>query len=279
MNHARRFAAECVGTALLLSVVVGSGIMGESLAGGNVAIALLGNTIATGAALGQALDQLETEGTNIKAINIARLWALTGCRRNEIAGLKWNEVDFDNGLLVLEDSKTGHSVRPLGTAALTLLRQIERIDDCEFVFPADTGEGYFQGTKTPWARAIRKAGLPGVTPHTLRHTIGSTAISTGEAIALTGAILGHSNPRSTAIYAHIQHEPSRKAANRVSKRIAAALLPGAAQTGPLSLEDQKLLQALKTRFGKTDTSAGQLREAVIALVQQHAPAQDVSDAA
>lgn len=51
MNHARRFAAECVGTALLLSVVVGSGIMGESLAGGNVAIALLGNTIATGAAL------------------------------------------------------------------------------------------------------------------------------------------------------------------------------------------------------------------------------------
>jgi hypothetical protein len=75
----------------------------------------------------QVLDQLESEGTNIKAINIARLWALTGCRRNEIAGLKWNEVDFDNGLLVLEDSKTGHSVRPLGTAALTLLRQIEQL--------------------------------------------------------------------------------------------------------------------------------------------------------
>jgi glycerol uptake facilitator-like aquaporin len=51
MNHARRFAAEGVGTALLLAVVVGSGIMGESLSGGNVAIALLGNTIATGAAL------------------------------------------------------------------------------------------------------------------------------------------------------------------------------------------------------------------------------------
>lgn len=231
------------------------------------------------ARLGQALDQLESEGTNIKAINIARLWALTGCRRNEIAGLKWDEVDFENGMLVLEDSKTGKSMRPLGTAALTLLQQIERAEDSEFVFPADTGEGYFQGTKTPWARAIRKAGLPGVTPHTLRHTIGSTAISTGEAIALTGAILGHSNPRSTAIYAHIQHEPSRKAANRVSKRIAAALLPGAAPTGPLTLEDQKLLQTLKTRFGKTDTSAGKLREAVIALVQQHVPVQDVSDAA
>jgi len=47
----RRLTAEFVGTALLLAVVVGSGIMGERLAGGNVAIALLGNTIATGAML------------------------------------------------------------------------------------------------------------------------------------------------------------------------------------------------------------------------------------
>lgn len=47
----RRVVAEGIGTALLLAAVVGSGIMGERLAGGNVAIALLANTIATGAAL------------------------------------------------------------------------------------------------------------------------------------------------------------------------------------------------------------------------------------
>jgi len=74
-----------------------------------------------------------------------------------------------------------------------------------------------------WTKAIKKAGLPGSTPHTLRHTMGSTAISTGEALALTGAILGHANPRSTAIYAHVQNDPSRQAANRVTKKIAAAL--------------------------------------------------------
>lgn len=51
MTHARRFAAEGAGTALLLAVVVGSGIMGERLAAGNVAIALLANSLATGAAL------------------------------------------------------------------------------------------------------------------------------------------------------------------------------------------------------------------------------------
>lgn len=43
--------AEALGTALLLAVVIGSGIMGERLAGGNVAVALLGNTLATGAGL------------------------------------------------------------------------------------------------------------------------------------------------------------------------------------------------------------------------------------
>ena len=51
MNLTRRAVAEAIGTAMLLAAVVGSGIMGERLAGGNVAVALLANTLATGAAL------------------------------------------------------------------------------------------------------------------------------------------------------------------------------------------------------------------------------------
>jgi glycerol uptake facilitator-like aquaporin len=51
MTAARRITAELLGTALLLAAVVGSGIMGERLSGGNVAIALLANTLATGATL------------------------------------------------------------------------------------------------------------------------------------------------------------------------------------------------------------------------------------
>ena len=47
----RRLVAEALGSALLLAVVIGSGIMGERLAGGNVAVALMGNTLATGAGL------------------------------------------------------------------------------------------------------------------------------------------------------------------------------------------------------------------------------------
>ena len=50
-STARRIAAEALGTALLLATVVGSGIMAQRLAGGNVALALLGNTLPTGAIL------------------------------------------------------------------------------------------------------------------------------------------------------------------------------------------------------------------------------------
>ena len=51
MDLGRRLVAECVGTAFLLAAIVGSGIMGERLLGGNGAVALLANTLATGGAL------------------------------------------------------------------------------------------------------------------------------------------------------------------------------------------------------------------------------------
>jgi integrase len=80
------------------------------------------------ARLGEAFDALEAAGANIKAIKIARLWALTGCRRDEIAGLRWSEIDFQRGLLILADGKTGRSVRPLGSAALVLLQSVTRTE-------------------------------------------------------------------------------------------------------------------------------------------------------
>jgi len=172
--------------------------------------------------LGAALETLQEQGTNPKALDITRLWALTGCRRDEIAALKWTEVDFERSCLVLEDTKTGESVRPLAPAALLLLQTLPRYQS-PYVFPATSGDAHFQGTKKIWPKVTALANLPGVTPHTLRHTLGSAAVSTGETLAMTGSILGHSNARSTAIYAHVQRDPAKQAAGRAVGPIAAAL--------------------------------------------------------
>ena len=175
--------------------------------------------------LGRALDELEAEGTNPKALNIARLWVLTGCRRNEVAGLKWGEVDFERGVLCFEDTKTGKSVRPLAAAAAALLKALSAVADPgdKFVFPAERGRGFYQGTKGVWPSAIKRASLPGATPHVLRHTLGRHATAGGESLLLLGAVLGHANPRSTAIYAHVSRDPAKLAADRITGALAAAL--------------------------------------------------------
>jgi glycerol uptake facilitator-like aquaporin len=82
---ARRFAAEFIGTFLLLAAVVGSGIMGERLAAGNVAIALLANTLATGAALIAIILAFGSiSGAHLNpAVTLADAW---------IGGIAWRET-------------------------------------------------------------------------------------------------------------------------------------------------------------------------------------------
>jgi glycerol uptake facilitator-like aquaporin len=81
----RRVVAEFVGTLLLLAAVVGSGIMGEKLCGGNVAIALLANTVATGAALIAIILAFgPVSGAHLNpAVTLADAW---------LGGIAWRDV-------------------------------------------------------------------------------------------------------------------------------------------------------------------------------------------
>ena len=90
----RRVVAEAVGTCLLLAAVVGSGIMGERLAGGNVAVALLANTLATGAALvALVLTFGSISGAHFNpAVTLADAWQ---------GGLPWVEVPLYLGAQVI----------------------------------------------------------------------------------------------------------------------------------------------------------------------------------
>lgn len=87
MNLARKLTAEFLGTAGLLAVVVGSGIMGENLAGGNVAVALLANTIATGAGLVFLILSFgDISGAHFNpAVTLTEAWR---------GGLNWRETPF-----------------------------------------------------------------------------------------------------------------------------------------------------------------------------------------
>jgi site-specific recombinase XerD len=107
------------------------------------------------------------------------------------------------------------------------LKSQPRSDKATYVLPSDDDMGiYYQGTRRFWVKVVAHAGLQGVTPHTLRHSIGSAAVSSGETLAMTGALLGHTDARSTSINAHMQQDPARRAADRVVGPIATALGAG-----------------------------------------------------
>ncbi len=82
----RRLFAECLGTALLLAVVVGSGVMGQRLAGGNVAVALLANTLATVAGLAVLVELFRpVSGAHFNPVVSLVLRARGGLARGELA--------------------------------------------------------------------------------------------------------------------------------------------------------------------------------------------------
>jgi integrase len=155
------------------------------------------------------------EPSHPKAVRIVRLLLLTGCRFNEIAALTWPEVDLARGITTLRASKTGMRIVYLSEAAATELAGIERIENEPYVFPAARGGRHYQGAQKVW-RSIRKAaGLPDVRIHDLRHTFASTALAEGASVVVVAKLLGHTQLRTTARYAHLAADAVRDAANRV----------------------------------------------------------------
>lgn len=155
------------------------------------------------------------------AIAATRLLILTGCRLREVLGLRWREVDFERGLLLLPDSKTGRKTVMLGPAGLRVLQGVPKIDD--FVFPSATGKGPRGDLKRPWAAITRRAGLRGLRIHDLRHSFAAVAAGAGFGLPIIGKLLGHSQPATTHRYAHLADGPVRHASAAIEAQIAEAL--------------------------------------------------------
>jgi integrase len=172
------------------------------------------------ARLGDAMR--EAEG-NFSASPIAalRLLLLTGCRVGEILTLKWEHVDFERGLLLLPDSKTGKKTVTLNAPALAVLAGIPRIG--AFVILGDNPERPRSDLNRPWRAVSKRAQLDGVRLHDLRHSFASIGAGLGLGLPIVGKLLGHSVPSTTARYAHLDTDPLRRASDRIGGTIAEAL--------------------------------------------------------
>ena len=157
------------------------------------------------------------------AIAAIRLLMLTGCRLSEILKLRWDDVDFSRGLLDLSDSKTGAKEVLLGAAALKVLADIPRIEGNPYVIVGETSDKPRSDLKRPWKRITSHADLPDVRLHDLRHSFASVGVASGMGLPIVGKLLGHTSPSTTARYAHIAEDASRRALNTIESTIAAGI--------------------------------------------------------
>jgi len=175
--------------------------------------------------LTQALTEADESGQeNRCAIAAIRLLILTGCRLREILRLRWEHVDLDQGRLHLPDSKTGAKTVFLSSVAQQVLRRIPRTKSNPWVIEGRLPKSHLSDLKGPWKRICRKAELEDLRVHDLRHSFAAVGAGLGLSLPMLGKLLGHSQPRTTARYAHLAADPMHQAADLIGERLA-GLMP------------------------------------------------------
>lgn len=166
------------------------------------------------------------------AIAAIRLLILTGMRKSEVLNLKWTEVDFEDRVLRLEDSKDQRAdktpelkVIPLNVPAEALLKARPRIVGASWVFPGRDRRKPFVGVpkiaKDLYARAgLSEAFRPA---HDWRHNFGTAGTGENLSLTLIGSLLGHKVASTTKRYADPAPDPQRAAADQIAGKIAAAM--------------------------------------------------------
>ncbi len=128
-------------------------------------------------------------------------------------------------MLLLPDSKTGRKTVILNRPALAVLEAIPR--SSRFVIAGGEEGKPRSDLKRPWAALIRHAQLEGLRIHDLRHNFASFGAGGGMGLPIIGKLLGHSQPATTARYAHLDTDPLRRASTRSQARLLPHLPEGA----------------------------------------------------
>lgn len=208
------------------------------------------------------LELLQAEPIKWRALITFDL--LSGLRRAELLGLRWEDVDLDNYMIQIKQTsnylpglgvyvgtpKTATSRRPLrlSQAAILLLLEYKTWQDAQRealgdawadrdgrVFTTDTGTPIFPDSVTQWfTRFVQRTGLPKVTVHSLRHTYASLMIADGTPLVVVSHRLGHAQTSTTAnIYAHVIASADAKAQEAMDNKFKDLVAP------PVSLNGKK----------------------------------------
>jgi integrase len=157
------------------------------------------------------------------AVAAIRLLILTGARRREILDARWDQIDFERGILNLPDSKTGKKSIYLSAAAQALLKSLPRVAGNPHIIAGARDSAPRADLKKPWAAVCKAAGLQGVRLHDLRHSFASFGASASLGLPIIGKLLGHSQPSTTHRYAHLDADPMRRAVETIGAEISAAM--------------------------------------------------------
>ena len=151
------------------------------------------------------------------------LFLETGLRRSELLSARWRDVDLEAGTLRVPRTKQGgaHEV-PLTEVAVAVLKGLPREQDNPHVLPGTKRGSHLAGIDKMWADIRKAANVEDVWIHDLRRTVGSWMTQQGASIALVGAVLGHRNISTTAVYARVADDHQRAALEQHSRAVAAA---------------------------------------------------------
>jgi integrase len=166
-----------------------------------------------------ALSAVLAEHEDKQAANIVRLLMLTGARKGEVLSMRWRDLDLDTGVWTKPSSHTKQKAEhrvPLSAPAKQLLAELRdgAGEDTEFVFPGRLG-GHRIEFRRAWAEMCHAAAIASMRVHDLRHTYASVLASHGLSLPIIGALLGHTQPATTARYAHLLDDPLRQATEKV----------------------------------------------------------------
>jgi integrase len=160
------------------------------------------------------------------ALAAIRLLIFTGARLREILNARWENVDLERGILFLPDSKTGRKPIYLNSAAIGVIVNLPRVKGNPYLI-AGTAEGAPRADlKKPWAAITEAAELKGLRIHDLRHSFASIGAGASLGLPIIGKLLGHSQPATTARYAHLDADPMQRAVEVIGTTISAAMNRG-----------------------------------------------------